>query len=79
MLGPALINTKKEYSSYFQLPTEMLRLEPKVKNIVFGSDAEKNVYQPFEDLFPPAHHLFCDLHMKDNIRAKLTKTNLNTL
>ena len=50
MLGPALINTKKEYSSYFQLPTEMLRLELKVKNIVFGSDAEKNVYQPFEDL-----------------------------
>ena len=80
MLGPALIHTKKEYSSYFQLPNEMLRLEPKVKNItVFGSDAEKNVYQPFEDLLPSAHHLLCDLHMKDNIRAKLTKTNLNTL
>ena len=58
----------------------MLRLEPKVKDITFfGSDAGKNVYQPLEDLFPSAHHLLCDLHMKDNIRAKLTKTNLNTL
>ena len=42
MLGPTLIHTKKEHSSYFQLPSEMLRLEPKVKDIiVFGSDAEK--------------------------------------
>ena len=80
MLGLALIHTKKEYSSYFQLPSEMLRLEPKIKNtIFFGSDAEKNVYQPFADLFPSAHHLLYDLHMRDNIRTKLTKTNLNTL
>ena len=55
-------------------------IEPKVKNIiVFGSDADKNVYQPFEEMFPSAHHLLCDLYMKDNIRTKLTKTNLNTL
>ena len=80
MLGPALTHTKKEYSSYFQLPSEMLRLEPKVKDsTAFGSDAEKNVYRPFEDVLPFAHHLLCDLHMKDNIQAKLTKTNLNTL
>ena len=80
ILGPVLIHTKKEYSSYFQLPSEMLRLEPKVKKIiVFGSDADKNVYQPFEEMFPSAHHLLCDLHMNENIRTKLTKTNLNTL
>ena len=79
MLGTALIHTKNEYSSYFQLPSEMLRLEPKVKNItVFGRDIEKNVYQPFEDLSPSAHHLLCELHMKDNTWAKLTKANLNT-
>ena len=58
----------------------MLRLEPKVKNIiVFGSDTDKNVYQPFEEMFSSAHHLLCDLHMKDNIRTKLTKAKLNTL
>ena len=80
MLGPALIHMKKEYSSYFELSSEMLRLELKVKNIiVFGSHADKNVYQPFEEMFPSAHHLHCDLHMKDNIRTKLTKKNLNTL
>ena len=58
----------------------MLRLEPKVKDIiVFGNDAEKNVYQSFDELFPSAHHLLCDMHMKDNIRGKLTKASLNTL
>ena len=40
---------------------------------------QKNVYQPFEGLFPSAHHLLCDLPMRDNIRTKLTKTKLNTL
>ena len=39
----------------------------------------KKMYTNHLRTCPLAHHLLCDLHMKDNIRAKLTKTNLNTL
>ena len=45
MLGPTTIHTRKEYQSYFSLPSEMLRLESKLAGMrVFGSDSEKNVY-----------------------------------
>ena len=72
MLGPTIIHSRKEYRSYFSLPSEMLRLEPKLAGMrVFGSDSEKNVYKPFSNLFPTAIRLLCDLHMKDNIQNKL--------
>ena len=72
MLDPTIIHTRKEYQSYFPLPSEMLRLELKLAGMrVFGSGSEKNVYKPFSNLFPTAIHLLCDLRMKDNIQNKL--------
>ena len=72
MLGLTIINTRKEYQSYFSLPSEMLRLEPKLTGVrVFGSDSEKNVYKPFSNLFLTAIYLLYGLHMKDNIQNKL--------
>ena len=65
----------KDYSSYFHLPSEMIRLQPSLTNIkVCGSDSEKNVYQQFRDLFPSSIHLLCDLHMKD-VKEKLSNSN----
>ena len=59
MLGPTIIHTRKEYQSYFSLPSEMLRLKPKLAGMrVFGSDSERNVYKPFSNLFPTAIRLF---------------------
>ena len=76
MIGPVLLHMNKEYSSYFHLPSEMIRLQPSLTNIkVFGRDSEKNVYQPFRDLFPSSIHLLCDLHMKDNVKEKLRNSN----
>ena len=51
------------------------------KVIAVGSDSEKNVYQPFEDLIPNIMH---DTHMKDNIKEKplklgFTKSEIDTL
>ena len=44
MIGPVLIHTRKEYSTYFRLPSLMLQAPPTLKNIkVNGSDLEKNV------------------------------------
>ena len=65
MVGPMLLHTRKEYSSYFQLPSNMMALKTESKNIlVIGSDSEKNVYQPFLDILKSPQHLFCDLHKK---------------
>ena len=78
MLGPLIVHTSKDYQSYFSLPSEILRLVPALKDLkVFGSDSETNVYQPFVDLFPPATHLLCDLHMKNNIQSRLSDLKFN--
>ena len=72
MLGSTIIHTRKEYQSYFSLPSEMLQLQPKLASMrVFGSDLEKYVFKPFSNLFPTAIHLLCDLNIKDNIQNKL--------
>ena len=76
MIRPVLLHMNKEYSSYFHLPSEMIRLQPSLTNIkVFGSDSKKDVYQPFRDLFLSSIHLLCDLHMEDNVREKLRNSN----
>ena len=51
------------------------------KIIAVGSDSEKNVYQPFEDLIPNIIH---DMHIKGNIKEKplklgFTKLEIGTL
>ena len=51
------------------------------KIIAVGSDSEKNVYQPFEDLIPNIIH---DMHVKHNIKEKplklkFTKLEIGTL
>ena len=76
IIGPLLLHMNEENSSYFHLPREMIRLQPSLTNIkVFGSDSEKNVYQPFRVLFPSFIHLLCDLHKKDNVKEKLGNSN----
>ena len=76
MIGPVLLRMNKEYNSYFHLTSEMIRLQPSLTNIkVFGSDSETNVYQPFRNLFPSSINLLCNLHMKDNVKEKLRKSN----
>ena len=55
-IGPVLIHTRKEYSSYFHLPCLMLQAQPTLKNIkVVEIDSEKNVYLPFKTL--------CQIHI----------------
>ena len=74
MLGPALIHSGKEYSSYFDLPNVMAKANKNLRNIlVFGTDSEKNVYQTFQDVNENGYHLLCDLHMKSNIKKKLSE------
>ena len=48
MMGPAIIHTRKEYGSYFNLPSKLIQHKSSLNKIIaVGSDSEKNVYQPF--------------------------------
>ena len=73
-LGPCLIHSGKEYNSYYRLPESMFKANQNCQNILlFGTDAEENVYQVFRDILSNAYHLLCDIHMKKDIKKKLTK------
>lgn len=77
MPGPVLIHQRKLFSSYYLLPSTMVKLNKNCKNVlVIGSDDEQNLYEPFKSVMDGAHHLLCDLHMKDNISSKLTNLGI---
>lgn len=71
-LGPLLIHQTRNYESYSFLAAGILRLCRNLRNLkAFGSDGEKAIYQAFGDIFPNAVHLRCEIHMRDNVDAKL--------
>ena len=45
--------------------------------VISGIKVYTNVYKPFADLFASATHILCDLHMKDNVKSKLSDLNFN--
>ena len=74
MMGPAIIHTRKEYGSYFNIPSKLIKHKSSLNKIItVGSDSEKNVYQQFKYLMPNLIHLLCNMHMKDNIKEKALK------
>ena len=78
MLEPVLIHQRKLVHSYFELPSKLIKNNPKLSELLaFGTDGEHNLKQVFQLFFPNALHLLCDLRMKDNIKSKLTKLGIN--
>ena len=76
MIGPVLIHTRKEHSSYFHFPSLMLQAQPTSKNIKVVGSNSKNVYLLFKNLMQDIYSLLCDIHMKDNPMGKGSKLNL---
>lgn len=76
-IGPALIHQRRLFDSYFTLPSKMIKYNPKIQGlIVYGSDGEKNLLDAFYSCFTTSKHLLCDIHMKDNIKKKLSDLNI---
>lgn len=44
--------------------------------LVYGTDGEENMVKAFSDAYPDAKHLRCDIHMKDNIKRKLSQLGI---
>ena len=47
---------------------------PELKDLkAFGTDGDPALYKPFQEMFPDADHLLCDIHMRDNVVKQLRK------
>ncbi len=76
-IGPVMIHNKKEGSSYHELSATMIKLKAEIrKTLVYGTDGEKALWDGFGWTIANAQHLLCDLHMKDNISAKLKELGI---
>ena len=72
-VGPAILHKTKLERSYYALPSEMVRCHPPCAGVlVVGTDGEVNLANPLLNVFRSAMHLRCDIHMKDNIKNKLS-------
>ena len=55
----------------------MIKHNPRLSGVlVTGSDGEKALKDALIIGFSSAVHLLCDIHMEDNVRAKLLKFNM---
>lgn len=80
MLGPILLHQRKLFTSYYTLPSTMIRYDPDLRGILaFGTDGELALSKAFESAFPFAVHLLCDMHMEDTITSKLKDLGIRGL
>jgi hypothetical protein len=77
-IGPVMVHTKKQASSYYALSSPMVRLTPEIRHtLVNGTDGEKALSDGLGWSFAGAQHLLCDLHMKHNVAVKLKEVGIN--
>lgn len=72
--GPMFVHTEKNYDAYYSFFSTLLKLEPTVRNVIaVGTDGEQALVKAIRSVFSEQTiHLRCFIHMKDNIRRKLT-------
>ena len=80
MLGPILLHQRKRFTSYYALPSTMIRYDPDLQGmLVIGTDGELALSKVFESAFPFAVHILCDMHMEDTITSKLKDLGIRGL
>ena len=73
-IGPGILHKQKLTTSYQTLPLLMTKYCHETAGVlVYGTDGETNLADAFSNVFPHAQHLCCDIHLKDNIKRKLTE------
>ena len=73
-IGPGILHKQKLTTSYQTLPLLMTKYRQETAGVlVYGTDGETNLADAFSNVFQHAQHLCCDIHLKDNIKRKLTE------
>lgn len=77
-IGPGILHKQKLHNSYKTLPLLMTKYNQKTSGVlVFGTDGEENLVNSFSEVFENAQHLRCDIHMKDNVKRKLSDEGIS--
>ena len=73
-VGPVFVHTEKSYEAYYYFFSTIYKLEPSLSTLrAIGTDGEQALVKAATAVFPnDLIHLRCFIHMKDNIRRKLT-------
>jgi hypothetical protein len=76
-IAPGIFHKQKLYTSYKTLPLLMSKYCPGTSGIlVYGTDGEENMAKAFSDASPNAKHQHCDIHMRDNVKRKLSEIGI---
>ena len=76
-IGPGILHKQKLYTSYKTLPLLMSKYRAGTSAVlVYGTDGEDNMAKAFSYVYSNAKHLRCDIHMKDNVKQKLTQLGI---
>ena len=78
--GPILVHQKKEFSSYNYFLSSLIGLRPHLNAVqAFGSDGEESLVQALKSNFPWAQQLRCFLHMRRNLKSKLSEYHVTSM
>ena len=76
-IGPGVLYKSKLQSSYYTLPSSIVKYRPETRGVlVIGTDSEENLWNALSSVFPDAIHLRSDMHLKDNVKRKLSELNI---
>jgi hypothetical protein len=76
-LGPVLIHYKKNFSSYLFFAASLIGMNRQLEGVrVVGTDGEKALSSAFLHEFGFAQHLTCSIHVRRNIKDKISECNL---
>ena len=77
--GPGVLHKRKLEESYYTLPSLMVKYQPETRGVLFvGTDDEENIWKALNNVFLDALHLRCDIHLKDNVKQKLSELAINS-
>ena len=78
-IGPGVLHKRKLEESYYTLPSLMVKYQPETRGVlVVGTDGEENIWKTLNNVFLDALHLRCDIHLKDNVKQKLSELAINS-
>lgn len=78
-IGPIFIHYRKTFQSYVYFASTLVGLQPELANVrAFGTDGEASLASAFSHEFHNAVHLNCFIHLRRNIKQKLSDLSLET-
>ena len=73
-IGPGILHKQKLLTSYKTLPLLMTKYNKETSGVLAsGTDREENLYKAMSQVFEDAKHLRCDIHLRDNVKRKLSE------